>query len=125
MIQLGLLDYVVPIEQTVPALPSFKIGDWVEVVSVEKLPKSLIGQVGIIIRLLTADIAQIDIEGQAWVLGASQLELIPAPEPVRSSGLDLWHETVATHRDRVVAKLASSPNADRYESVIEDLGGSL
>lgn len=125
MMQIDLLSYVVPVEQTVPILPSFKVGDWVRVVNVQTLPQALVGQVGIVATMLTPDIAQIEIEGQTWGMGATQLELIPAPQPASPSGLDLWHEAVANHRDRIVAKLASCPNASLYRSVIENLGGSL
>ncbi|MBW4422236.1 MAG: hypothetical protein KME13_23975 [Myxacorys californica WJT36-NPBG1] len=121
--QIGLLDYVVPLEQTVPAAPSIKRGDSVKVTRVEKLPQTLIGQIGIVSSMITADIAQIELEGQAWVLGTAQLEFVPAPQPTSPSGLDLWHEAIKRHADRTIAKLASSPNASRYGSVIEGLGG--
>jgi hypothetical protein len=73
--------------------------------------------------MITADIAQIEIKGQAWVLGTAQLEFVPAPQPTSPSGLDLWHKAIKHHATRIVSKLASSPNASRYRSVIEDLGG--
>ncbi|MBW4541690.1 MAG: hypothetical protein KME43_21460 [Myxacorys chilensis ATA2-1-KO14] len=45
--QIGLLDHVVPLEQTVSAAPSIKLRDWVKVVRVEKLPKPCSGRLGL------------------------------------------------------------------------------
>jgi hypothetical protein len=119
MMQLGLLDYVVPPEQTVPTAPSLKIGDSVRVVSVGILPESLIGQIGTVSSMLLPTIAQVEIEGQVWGMERSQLELVP-PQVV-SRGAQLWQEAVIGHRDQTLEKLKNCPNADLYKSVISEL----
>lgn len=85
--QLSLLDYVLPPEESAiaekPAAETnapcgISIGDQVRVLRVDTLPAALIGQIGTIKTLITSDIAQIRIGDRLWGMTADQFEKIEA-----------------------------------------------
>lgn len=107
--QPSLLDYTPPPEQMIP-LPSVNIGvlklaigNLVQVVQVKTLPQSLVGQVGVVVRMLASNLAEINIDGATWGVETAQIKrvqaTVPAPQPrfeisigdrVLISGSNIW-----------------------------------
>ena len=126
MNQLNLLDYTPPMETIEPnptpiAQPTFtpEVGSSVQVMQVQTLPQSLIGQVGLVCRIISPGIVQVEIEGQIWTVPTGNLKLIPKSE--LPYGLRLWYEAKCRHYDRVIEKLSASKNQHHYTEMLTDL----